>query len=117
MARLLILLVIVSAGCAQGPQVYDPHGNSSDPPLRLEVTGASLVGGHLRLTGRVEDAEYGEPVPASVGLGRWGERVLADSAGAFVFEAEGVGGRDTLVVYHAGWAPLMERVSGLVLDS
>lgn len=116
MIRLLLPLILALTGCTHQPQVYNPHGDSEDPPLRIEVSDASLIAGDFRLVGRVKDAEHNWPVPASVGLGRWGERFLADSTGSFVFEASGVNQRDTVVVYHPGWAILMEQVAALVAD-
>ena len=114
MARFALFLIVVVAGCARQPQVYDPHAGSDYPPLRIEVGEASLAGGDLRVVGVVRDAEHGWPVAASVGLGRWGERVVADSAGSFTLARRAVSEQDTVVVYRPGWSVLMERVGSLV---
>lgn len=109
---LVIFLSIVFSSCSQ-KNYYNPHDISDYPKLSLEVIDSSINSREFRISGKVMDVEYSEPITASLGIGRMGKRIIADSTGNFTFVQENVRLDDTLIIYHPGWDTLMKSVSEL----
>jgi len=86
------LLLLALAACfhyVEEGRPARPEDCPPDPPLRLGANGPTYVGSAGIVSGRVVDADAGQPLPATVhlvGRGR-GREAATDTAGTFRFDS------------------------------